>query len=208
MADHDFQTVLDQYNERAAREARATPQEVFARRDDYLLHVGEEAAHFLRALVVARGAKRILEIGTSYGYSTLFLADAARQTGGKVTTLELSGSKLAYARSQLTKASLASHVDWREGDALALLDRLDGPFDFVLLDLWKELYIPCFERFLPKLAENAIIAADNMLEPKIVRQEAEAYRAKVRTVASLQSVLLPVGQGIELSCLWRTPPSA
>jgi predicted O-methyltransferase YrrM len=84
---------------------------------------------------------------------------------------------------------------------------LQGPIDFVLLDLWKELYVPCFERFLPKLDENGIIAADNMPEPEVVRPYAEAYRAAVRAVTSLQSVLLPIGQGVELSCVWRAAPA-
>ena len=160
---------------------------------------------FLHSLIIARRAKRIIEIGTSYGYSTLFLADAARVTGGRVFTLELSGSKQAHARAQLEKAGVADSVTWLQGDALELLGKIDAPIDFVLLDLWKELYIPCLERFLPKLANNAVIAADNMLEPKIVRPEAEKYRAAVRAVPWLQSVLLPIGQGIELSCAWRSP---
>lgn len=120
-----------------------------------------------------------------------------------VLTIELSEAKQAHARAQLQKAKLADHVEWLQGDALEILDRIEGPIDFVLLDLWKELYVPCFERFLPKLAENGIIAADNMLEPKVVRPQAEIYRAAVRAVPSLQSVLLSIGQGIELSCVWR-----
>jgi predicted O-methyltransferase YrrM len=67
--------------------------------------------------------------------------------------------------------------------------------------------VPCFERFLAKLDENGIIAADNMLEPEVVRPYAEAYRAAVRAVTSLQSVLLPIGHGVELSCVWRAAPA-
>jgi len=103
---------------------------------------------------------------------------------------------------------LSGHVEWLRGDALEILRQLEGPFDFVLLDLWKELYIPCFELFLPKLADNAIIAADNMLEPKVVRPQAEEYRAAVRAVKFVHSVLLPIGQGIELSCIWRSEPAS
>ena len=211
MSDPDFQAVLADYNARAAREStvlsNTTPQNILTVRDQLLLHVGEEVARFLHSLVVARRAKRILEIGTSYGYSTLFLADAARVTGGRVITLELSESKLAHARAQLGRAKLADHVEWLQGDALQILERIEGPFDFVLLDLWKEFYVPCLERFLPKLAENGIIAADNMLEPKAVRPEAETYRAAVRAVPWLQSVLLPIGQGVEVSCAWRAKPA-
>jgi predicted O-methyltransferase YrrM len=212
MTDSLFQAVLDEYNARARREAEvwssSTREDLLRNRDQFLLHIGEDVGRFLHSLLIARRAKHIVEIGTSYGYSTLFLADAARTTGGRVSTIELSESKQAHARAQLQKAKLADHVDWLNGDALGILERIEGPIDFVLLDLWKELYVPCLERFLPKLAENGIIAADNMLQPEVVRPQAEIYRAAVRAVPWLQSVLLPIGQGIELSCAWRTAPAA
>lgn len=204
MMDESFQSVLAAYNERAAREEElqraGDPRTALAMRDSYLLHVGEEVARFLHSLIIARNAKHVVELGTSYGYSTLFLADAVRATGGKLVTLELSAEKQEYARSALDRAGLSQHVEWLQGDALDLLASLDGPFDFILLDLWKELYVPCLDLFVPKLAEGAIIAADNMLFPELVRPEAEIYRAAVRTKPGLQSVLLPIGQGIELSC--------
>src|SRR5262245_12879276 len=115
MSNELFQSVLNDYNERAAREAetwRKRPAgDIRAARDEALLPVVEEVGWFLRTLAIARGAKRILEIGTSYGYSTLFLADAARITGGRVITLELAENKQIYARGQLEKAKLARCVD-------------------------------------------------------------------------------------------------
>ena len=89
------------------------------------------------------------------------------------------------------------------GDATEMLKTLEGPFDFVLLDLWKNLYVPCLDLFYGKLAQNAVIVADNMLFPEVVRADAEAYRAAVTRKGNLQSVLLPIGNGIELSCLWN-----
>jgi predicted O-methyltransferase YrrM len=207
-----FDTVLARYEQRASEESRlwaaqSDPTALLDRRDEFLLHVGEETARLLHALVVGRGATRLLELGTSYGYSTLFLADAARRAGGTLTTVDIDASKQEYARTQLADARLDHVVNWRCGDALALLEELDGPFDFVLLDIWKELYVPCFERVVDKLADGALLAADNMLEPAIVLPEAEAYRTAVRTRPELQTVLLPIGSGIELSCVWRTPPA-
>lgn len=204
--DQAFESVLASYNKRAVEESElqhgVAPAAALATRDNYLLHVGEDVARFLHALIVARKAERIVELGTSYGYSTLFLAAAARITGGKVVTLDLSEEKQAYARTELAKAGLAQYVDWRQGDALELLAGLEGPYDFVLLDLWKDLYVPCLDLCVPKLPHGGIIAADNILFPEIVRPEAEAYRAAVRTKPGLQSALLPIGQGIELSCYW------
>ncbi|HWW65747.1 MAG TPA: class I SAM-dependent methyltransferase [Sphingomonadaceae bacterium] len=208
--DDAFARVLARYESRAAEEERlwrqTAPSEIMARRDEFLLHVGPETGEVLLSLAAARGARHIVELGTSYGYSTLFLAEAARRTGGRVTTLELAKEKQDHARAQLAEAGLAGHVEWLTGDALDLLDTIGPDVDFVLIDLWKDLYVPCLEKLYPKLADNAVIAADNMLLPEIARPEAEAYRAAVRAKPDLQSVLLPIGSGIELSCLWRNPP--
>ena len=91
------------------------------RRDEFLLPVGAEVGAFLRALAVGRKPARILELGTSYGYSTLFLADAARQCGAQVVTVDLDPAKQAYARDRLEEAGLADFVEFRCGDALEII---------------------------------------------------------------------------------------
>ena len=110
----------------------------------------------------------------------MWLAAAARATGGKVLSLELRDFKIEHARQALTRAGLSTRVEFHEGDCLETLKTLPGPFDFVLLDVWKDLYLPCFELVHPKLAPGGIIVADNMLLPEVVRPQAEAYRARVR----------------------------
>jgi predicted O-methyltransferase YrrM len=174
----------------------------FGSRDDLLLPVGYEVGAFLHALILARKPKCILELGTSYGYSTLILANAAREVGAKMITMELADYKQAYAREQLGKAGLADVVDFRCGDAVEMIKADAGPFDFILLDIWKELYTPCFDAFYPKLSEEAIIASDNMITPEMARPDVRVYREAVRAKADLQTVLLPIGQGIELSVKW------
>lgn len=101
----------------------------------------------------------------------------------------------------MAKAGVADHVDFVVGDALAAIEAAEGSFDLVLIDIWKELYIPCFDRVLPKLAAGALVIADNMREPAFNRPEAEAYRAHVGRSGRFDSVLLAVGSGIELSRL-------
>lgn len=195
----------------AAYEARAAADDTrmrdlgpagFAIRDEFLLPVGAEVGAFLHALILAKRPARILELGTSYGYSTLFLADAAKVVGATLITMELADYKQAYARAQLGEAGLADVVDWRCGDAVAMIHADPGPFDFVLIDIWKDLYTPCLEAVYPKLSDEGILAADNMISPEVARQDVRVYRAAVRAKPDLQTTLLPIGQGIELSVKW------
>ena len=153
----------------------------------------------LNLLIKEAGARRILEVGSSFGYSTIWLAAAARAVHGKVISLELKAAKTEYATAQLTRAGLADFVEFRVGDALTTLAELPGPFDLVLIDLWKNLYVPVFELLHPKLAPGALVIADNMIEPASARPHAQAYRHAVHCARDMSSVLLPVGNGIELS---------
>ena len=175
---------------------------VAGRRDEFLLPVGEEAAWFLHSLIVARRPRRIAELGTSYGYSTLFLADAARQVGAQVVTMDLADYKQDHAREQLERAGLAGFVEFRCGDAVELVGQDPGPWDFVLLDIWKDLYVPCFEAIYPKLSEEAVVCTDNMISPESARPNARALRDAIVAKDDLQTALLPVGQGIELTVKW------
>ncbi len=174
----------------------------FGSRDELLLPVGEDVGAFLHALIIAKKPKRILELGTSYGYSTVVMADAARTVGAELITMELADYKQAYAREQLEKAGLGGVVDFRCGDAVEMIKADAGPFDFILLDIWKELYTPCFDAFYDKLSDEAIIASDNMITPEMARPDVRVYREAVRAKADLQTVLLPIGQGIELTVKW------
>lgn len=140
---------------------------------------------------------KILEIGTSFGYSGIWLAEAARASGGRVVTLELHDYKSAFAQDMATKAGLADYIDFKIGDALAIIETLPFGFDFVLLDLWKDLYVPCLEAFYPKLNAGAIIVADNMIRP--ATEDVKHYAKAVRAKPDIASVLLPVGSGIEVS---------
>lgn len=200
LVDPAIERVLADFERRAEDENRRNSFSApGANLDDLLLSVGREAGILLYLLASGGKAKRILELGTSYGYSTVWLAAAARATGGKVQSLELRDFKIDHARQALTRAGLSTRAEFYQGDCLETLKTLPGPFDFVLLDVWKDLYLPCFELVHPKLAPGGIIAADNMLLPEIVRPQAEAYRARVRQAGDLDSVLIDVGNGIEIS---------
>lgn len=201
LLDPVIERVLADFERRAEDEQRRTmaPGAPGTDLDDLLLSVGREAGTLLYLLATGAQSRRILELGSSYGYSTVWLGAAARSTGGKVLSLELKDFKIEHARQALTRAGLSSRVEFHMGDCLESLKTLSGPFDFVLLDVWKDLYLPCFELVHPKLAPGAIICADNMLLPEAVRPHAEAYRKRVRAAADMDSVLVDVGNGIEIS---------
>ena len=200
LVDPVIERVLAEFERRADEEQRRTNFALPGTNlDELLLSVGREAGTLLYLLASGAQSKRILELGTSYGYSTVWLAAAARASGGKVLSLELRDFKIEHARQALTRAGLSTRVEFYQGDCLETLKTLPGPFDFVLLEGWKDLYLPCFELLHPKLAPGAIVAADNMLQPVIVRPQAEAYRARVRQVGDMDSVLVEIGNGIEIS---------
>jgi len=199
--DDKVSAVFREYEARAAQEARAMREGGRFNRDEVLLWVGPDTGRLPHELVTGSGAKNILELGTSYGYSGVWLADAARNTGGKVITCDVAGNKQDYARGMMAKAGLSDFIEFRVGDARETIKTLANGIDFVLVDLWKDLYVECLELFFPKLAAGATIVADNMLRPIEAKADALAYRRAVRRKPGVSSVLLPVGSGLEVSRL-------
>jgi predicted O-methyltransferase YrrM len=195
--------ILKEFEERSEREwdeiGRMQAAEWQSQLDRFLLSVGPATAQFMNLLIKEAKAKSVLEVGSSYGYSTVWLAEAVRETGGVVTSLEIHPEKQQHARDSIEKAGLHGFVDFKLGDARESLRTLTRTFDFVLLDLWNDLYIPCFDLFYPKLNPGALIVADNMIFPESYREDAAAYQKHIRNKPGIQSLLLPVGFGIELS---------
>lgn len=135
----------------------------------------------------------VLELGTCFGYSEL-AAEATRAAGGRFVTTELHDDKAAFARDM---AGLAEAMEFRVGDAVAMIDAFEGGLDFVFVDLWKDLYLPCLEAFFPKLNPGAIVVADNMIRPG--GEDVQRYARAIRAMPGMTSVLLPVGTGLEVS---------
>ena len=201
--DRAVQQVLDAYEARSEVEEKRWQElelnQFRIERDQFLLAVGPATGQLMNLMIKEAESRLILEIGTSYGYSTVWLAEAARQTGGRVITLELHAEKQQYAREQLDRAHLSEFVEFRLGDAIKSLAEIETNVDFVLLDLWKDLYVPCFELFHPRLNPGALVVADNMTYPESARSHASVYRKHVRARPDMQSMLLPVGSGLEVS---------
>ncbi len=200
--DKAVEAVFAEYDARAERESQAFRKMAAGERfdrDALLLSVGRDTGSLLNTLIKGARSQSILELGTSYGYSTVWLAEAARETGGRVISMDVAPQKQEYAARMLAKAGLAGQVEFRSGDVLELLPSLAAGVDFVLLDIWKDVYIPCFDLLVPKLAPGAIVVADNMLQPTAALEQARAYRRHVHADPRFSTVLLPVGSGIEIS---------
>ncbi len=164
---------------------------------DYYIPISAEAGKLLYALARAIRPQNVVEFGTSFGISTLFLAAAVTDNGmGHVVTTELSEKKAAAARANLDEAGVGEAVTILSGDALETLASVPGPIELVLLDGWKELCLPVLRLLEPKLAPGALVAADDntfaSLAPYVdhVRNETNGY----------VSVSFPVEDGLEISC--------
>jgi predicted O-methyltransferase YrrM len=198
--DDKITAVLDAYHERIRSERhgpREAPGGHDGGQDQRMRAVGPDTGRLLNIIACSLEAPTILEIGTSFGYSGIWLAEAAQATGGRVITMELHDYKSAYAQEMAVKAGLADYIDFKVGDAVEMIAALPVKVDFVLLDLWKDLYVPCLEAFYPKLNPGAIIVADNMIRPE--NEDVKRYGKAVRAKPGMTSVLLPVGSGIEVS---------
>lgn len=167
-------------------------------RDRMMLAVGPDTGQFLNSLIRATRATRVLEVGGSMGYSTLWQAEALEQSGGRLITLEAFPAKAEALRKHVAEADLERTVQVIEGDAREVIPTLPGPFDFVLIDAWKADYPRYLELVLPKLSVGGLIVADNITFPEPDAGIREYVRV-ARSHPELQSQLIPIGSGLELS---------
>lgn len=181
------------------RLAKASAQERADAFSDFYLPVTPEAGNLLYALVRASRPSTVVEFGMSLGISAIHLASAVRDNGtGRVITTELSEVKVAKAKQTFAETGLDDLITVLEGDALTTLADVDGPVQFVLLDGWKELYLPVTKLLEPKLSSGALIVADNTS-----MDDTKPYLEHVRDPANgYVSVNFPVREGdsMEISC--------
>jgi predicted O-methyltransferase YrrM len=161
-----------------------------------MLNVTPETGQCLALLVRATRAVRILEIGTSNGYSTIWLAWAADDIGGHVTTIERSQDKAALARRNLGRAGLTDRVTVREGPALQVLSELEGPYDLIFLDADRPNYLAYLDRMLPRLRPGGLLVTDNVVSH--AEEVGEFLRALERD-PGLDTVIVPIGNGQALT---------
>ncbi len=166
---------------------------------DAFIPVEPAAGRFLYVVARAIGARRIVEFGTSFGISTIYLAAAVRDNGGgEVIGTELEPSKRARALANLAEAGLADIVDVRLGDAMQTLARdVAEPVDLLFLDGWKDLYIEVLELVTPRLRPGALVLADNV---RTFKKALAPFVARVRSGShGFASTTLPFASGLEVA---------
>jgi len=163
-----------------------------------MLAITADTGMFFSILLKAIRARRVLEVGTSAGFSTLWLADAIGKKG-RVISIEIDPLKIERARKNFKQAGVDRLIEMRQGSALDVLQTLKGKFDFVLLDADKENIIKYFDFILPMVRVGGIIAADNMVYPEHYRQAMKRYARHVGSRSNVQSVTVPIGMGEEIT---------
>lgn len=158
-----------------------------------MLNITRDTGEFLGVLVRATGAKRVLEVGTSNGYSTLWLAEAVRDLGGKVMTLEQQESKRMLALANFERAGLLSWIELVGGDAEATLEKLaPGSIDLLFLDADRSRYQGWWPQLQRLLAPRGLLVVDNALSHA---HELADWREEVEADPRFATSLVPVGKG-------------
>ncbi|ELY44412.1 O-methyltransferase [Natronorubrum sulfidifaciens] len=208
---------------RFLRAAGPAPDDHLREMDDYaeqegFPHVGPEVGAFLRFVARMSDAERIFEFGSGYGYSAYWMAEALPADGELVLT-EVDDDELELAREYMTAGGYDDLARYELGDALATIERYDGPFDVVLIDHQKHRYADAFEAVHPKVPVGGVVVADNaitagpiefekLLEiadggtPDDVNTHTQGiadYLERVGTDPAFETIVLPLGEGIAVS---------
>ena len=161
-----------------------------------LLNLEPETAELVSILARSSRARRVLEIGTSNGYSAIWLAASVGPEGGYIISIDRSREKQKLAYDNLLAAGLLQFVDLRAGDATEVIKTLPGPFDFVFFDADRTSAPGQLALLLPKLAPQALILADNASSHP---EEIAGYLTMIKGLQQIQHVLIPVGKGLSVA---------
>jgi len=191
-ADQDIDRLLAELYEQGQREGG-------------MWNIGPEGGALLAWLVGLLGARRVLEVGTSNGYSAIWLARALRRTGGALVTLEVEPRKVALAKENLRRAGLEREVSIVEGPALASLPVLTGPFQLVFIDADKPQYAAYLSEVRRLVGPGSVIVADNV---QTHPEETAPYRDAVLADDGLESIELGIAGGLLVSRVLADVPAA
>jgi predicted O-methyltransferase YrrM len=171
--------------------------------DQRMLAITKETGEFFHTLLLGIKAKRVLELGTSVGYSTLWLADAVatHHKNPRIVTLEKNPAKIARASRNFERAGVSGIIQIRQGQILEILKRMPKRpvFDFVLVDADKENAKKYFDLVLPMTKIGGIIATDNAIYPQKYRKIMRSYSKYIAKKPNVLTATLPLGNGEEIS---------
>ena len=174
--------------------------------DKKMLAITKDTGIFYNMLLRIQKPKKILEIGTSTGYSTLWFADAMSKNS-KIITIEKNPKKVKLAKKNFRKAGVSNRIEIKEGIARDVLIQLSKfkksktqeRFDFIFIDADKEEYPFYFDICLPMLKKDGIIAADNIIFPRRFKKYIKKYLNHINGIQNIQSITIPIGNGQEIS---------
>jgi predicted O-methyltransferase YrrM len=193
---------MDEARRRLADELYATSREhdsAQADRLDRFRNVEPDTAELLGVLIRASGARRILELGTSNGYSTIWLADAAQATGGRLLSVDVDAGRTELARANLLAAELGDRVELRVEDAASTLaGSPEAAWEFVFLDAERPAYPGYLPDLIRALAPGGVLAIDNVISHE---HELVQFTALIEREPRLTQTVVPVGAGLRLAVL-------
>lgn len=155
-------------------------------------HVPSTDGRMMRVLTEALGARHVVEVGTSTGYSGLWFCLALQKTGGKLTTFEIDSRRAAMARQHFKQAGVEGLVTLIEGDAHQTVARVKDPIDVLFLDADKEGYVDYLEKLLPLVRPGGLILAHNV-------NMADSYAQRVQRDPALDTVFYMQGGGLSIT---------
>lgn len=178
----------------------------------YVPIIRKEMQSFLKVLLAIRKPMRILEVGTAVGFSALLMSEYA-PAGCKITTIEKYEKRLPIAKENFRRAGKEEQITLIPGDALEVMQELEGPYDFIFMDAAKGQYIAYLPEVLRLLSEEGVLVSDNVLQDGDIMESRYAVERRNRTIHSrmreylyelkhnsqLLTSILPLGDGVALS---------
>ena len=165
-------------------------------REERMFTLHPDTGRLIHIMIQSAGCKNLVEIGGAYGYSAIWLAHAARITGGRLISLEINPKLIEIGRRNLEEAGLGGMVETIQGDARETIESLETPFDFVLLDCWEWLYVEILDTLAQKLRPGGLLVADNVNPGN---PDSDHYIQALHEHPLMETVSVPIGREIEVS---------
>lgn len=156
-------------------------------------NISRASANFLNMLIKISGARKVVEIGTSNGYSGIWIAKALQETGGHLTTIEYYEKRIVLAQENFKKCGVDNIITIKQGSACDVLETIDFGIDFVFMDANKGEYVKYFDIISPKLRYGGIITADNIISHS---EKVAPFVEKIKADPNYQVEILDLPAGM------------